>query len=1215
MNEGVNFFDRTTLNRGKNEITQGGETCDIRFSTSTSPFKEQKLGAPAISFFAERIIHFSNFNAIVDTLGDFYYIYDGASAENPGLDWGALIGDAVASPEDTPGSLKLDVLFFKNQTLGSLREKAAGFEDALHYMFGNAKVSEVEPKPSGKSPIPVDTRTPQEKELDEIYYSPVEVFIRDVTAEAIRSWGAVDDKTKRNIEIAVRRAVREGLERGNERANAINNINMACDDVLAVFQGLTRENYNEKMAQYIEMVTSKPELKNFLVDNLTEMPSQPIPAEYLRKQLLEYNSRPENAGKITGDLMTMGPEKLQETYTRVTLIDYFAIPGNETKKPSNFDSLTQEQLEQLAEANNVPLIINSSLKFNSIEYVCSQSAMYGEHLELAELEKNKAIISSAEQEQSLSYWSSKYGARFSTESPERDNAPRTIRSVVASRLSELETQLASEKHKLKAHRLAKEIQQVKADLDIIDGKPDAQVTSIRIINGQQIVIRPPQVSVNIMNSNDDNIRRWDAYTSRLTEIAPKNDALLLLSCCSILYDLNLNKLGGEIITANEILEKIGYDSAAGGIKYGGEEQKQALSILNNLFFLNEEQRVNFHDGGQIHQTTQRFQNLVYHIYDKYEMPVINSDGKKVYPHGKLPMDKLFEEIKELGQNPDSPFFGRSKELLEQLTTALGVAKEGYAINNFNPVKACFAQMDPKLKDLGYRKMIMDYYKKEGLLPAKAVTVFKIQYKLDQEYKPSPVINQPPTVDPPPENETGIELLDYCEEVGHALAKEHKYTAATKSKVNRTSEEQSASEAAEHKLLENLQRVYKRCEQHPQMFLYLTNAVISGKNIVDAEGNLVAETSVNKNGGVQIKVLNEKGEFVTFRFTADQRLMFSKFAPINGPMVMGEDGKPDFLDNGLKKYFDEIQAYNASARSVMAILKENPDISEDDLKARCGISRAELKTWCSSLKFGGDYTKGIASSIFPKGMNHGVKLAFSLLTPATFVPERDASGKIVGGRFAAQIYGVQCMNMQHYARLLSRVGAQVEKDMKAIMGSENFKMFGSLMHLRVVENQFIFAPAYKVGPKGGLEVRDNMDVNSDKVHAVPHKMEIDKIKEENPLAKIYIVEGGKPIDLTIAEYTTKFGNEPVIQLESGVFIPASQVDQFVDVLAAEAKGKKRTIGVQEAGGGGKINGLAERMDIVKGLELNDPALVNGDVPAPDVLVDPSIDGVVPETPVA
>ena len=374
------------------------------------------------------------------------------------------------------------------------------------------------------------------------------------------------------------------------------------------------------------------------------------------------------------------------------------------------------------------------------------------------------------------------------------------------------------------------------------------------------------------------------------------------------------------------------------------------------------------------------------------------------------------------------------------------------------------------------------------------------------------------------------------------------------------------------------------------------------NVYDKDGNLIGR-------------INEKGEFVTFRFTADQRLMFSKFAPINGPMAMGKDGQPYFLENGLKNYFDEIQAYNASARSVMAILKENPDISEDDLKARCGISRAELKTWFSSLKFGADYEKGIASSIFPKGMNHGVKLAFSLLTPATFVPERDGSGKIVGGRFAAQIYGVKCASMQHYARVLARVGAQVEKDMKAIMSSENFQMFGSLMHLRVVENQFIFAPAYKVGPKGGLEVRDNMDVKSDKVHAVPHKMEIDKVLEENPMAKIYVVEGGKPKELSGAEYSAMYSKEPVIQLESGVFIPASQVDQFVDVLAAEAKGKKRTIGVQEAGGGGKINGLAEPVEIKEGLQLDDPALVNGDVPAPDVLVDPSIDGVVPETPVA
>jgi hypothetical protein len=336
-------------------------------------------------------------------------------------------------------------------------------------------------------------------------------------------------------------------------------------------------------------------------------------------------------------------------------------------------------------------------------------------------------------------------------------------------------------------------------------------------------------------------------------------------------------------------------------------------------------------------------------------------------------------------------------------------------------------------------------------------------------------------------------------------------------------------------------------------------------------------------------------------------MFAKFAPISGPTALGKDGTPYVLENGLRKYFDEIQAYNSSARAVSALIKENPQITEEELKARCGINRGELKTWCSSLKFGADYEKGIASSIFPKGMDHGVKLAFSLLTPASFVPKFDKNGKVIGGHFSATIYGVQCKNMQHYARVLARVGAQLESDMAAITGTQNFQLFGSLMQLRVVENKFVYAPAYKVGPRGGLEVRDNMDVKSDKVHAVPHKMEMTQVLEENPNAKVFIVENGKPKELTGVQMTALA--EPVIQLDSGVYIPASQVDQFVDVLAREAleKKKNRVIGVQNSEGA--VAGLAEPVDIAEGLKLNDTALETTDVPGPEPL-----DGI-PEVPIA
>ena len=102
-------------------------------------------------------------------------------------------------------------------------------------------------------------------------------------------------------------------------------------------------------------------------------------------------------------------------------------------------------------------------------------------------------------------------------------------------------------------------------------------------------------------------------------------------------------------TANDVLERLGYDKVAGGIKFDAEQQKQVLSILNNLFYLNEEQRVNLADGGTLQQTIQRFQHFVYQMYDKYADPIGKdpSTGKPIYPPGKLPREELKEQMRAL----------------------------------------------------------------------------------------------------------------------------------------------------------------------------------------------------------------------------------------------------------------------------------------------------------------------------------------------------------------------------------------------------------------------------------------------------------------------------------------------------------------------------------------------------------------------------------------
>ena len=170
-------------------------------------------------------------------------------------------------------------------------------------------------------------------------------------------------------------------------------------------------------------------------------------------------------------------------------------------------------------------------------------------------------------------------------------------------------------------------------------------------------------------------------------------------------------------------------------------------------------------------------------------------------------------------------------------------------------------------------------------------------------------------------------------------------------------------------------------------------------------------------------------------------------------------------------------------------------------------------------------------------------------------------------------------------------------------------FGSLMHLTIIDNQFVYAPAYEIGPRGGITVRNNMDVTSDNRHAVPEKI---KANELEPTDKVWIVTGdGKIEQITGDAYNrTPPVTGPLIRLPSGEYLPALQYNQVMDALAMEAGkgGKKRTIGVQ--GADGVTRGLAAPVDIRDCLELNDPKLATEDVPAPASLENPDIDGLVP-----
>lgn len=1187
LNEGVKFFDRTTLNRGKNEISQGGETCEIRFTTG--PNGEQVLGEAAIQFFAKRIIDYSNYNSIVDTLGDFYQVYNTAAAADPNIDFGAVIGDAVMNPGDTPGSLKLDVLYFKNQTMASLRERGAGFEDALHYLFGNTSVSETEPKPSGKRPD--EPRTDTERDMDELYYSPIEVFIRDLTKATIASWGSDDARVKASIEVAVRRAVRDGLERGNERANAINNINIACDNIIGlqggIFIGLTRENYQEKMNRYIDAVKSRPEHIAYYTKHFEPFPSQPVPTNFLRSYLNDYFSKPENA----------------------------------SKRPPNLDTMTSDQLQSWVTSNSIelPAEIMPRPEFMSLDHACTQSTMFGKHLSLAssEITELQSTIRNAQaeitkQNNYWSYWTTKYsGETFNVGGIELSSRPvlkteliagsdDAVRNCIKNRQAAIARAIESGKYKGSALRaLITERDALKYDMNIINGKVSGVPTRF-IGKGKYPTRRPSEIFKTISEQNtiiadcQRDITAWNEYRTKLGAIAPQNDAMLIMACCSVLYDLNLNKMGGEIITANQVLDMLGEDAAAKGVKFDPEYQKQALSILNNLFYLNEEQRINDPDSGTLYQTTQTVRNFVYNIYDKYAPPILDPEtkkpmldehGNKMYPPGKLPLDDLQEHMTALGLDQNSPFFGRGKEMMEQMTMALASVKEAHAINNFNPVKASFAKMDPKLKDLSYRKMVMDYYKKEGLLPAKAVKIKQITYVLGKEYVPQEIIDRPPTVDPPPPPEENHDKLDYCREIAEML--HHKRSHLTGARTQ-SGEKIFGDDVTEDQYYAGQRMAYASAESW-------------FKNLIGKNDEFVRVQALLKDGLAKGKTIEQIMAEVKGENAKDPVLRHLKSLkdPQTLRFVVGlcPDLIGDLDKTSLGRYYSQIQIYNSE---IDKLIKGEPT----------SIPLSQLMLLHDSLKVGADYKAGRSNTIFPALMNHGIKLVFSQLN------ESQISGGVGTGdtRHAVFTYKVPDPNnpgaykevpVGEYLARYRVLAMEKAKELEALTSTKTYAKFKDFLTIRVDKGEItITNDLVHGGSRRGVRVNpfDKPEAQKESIGS-----KIVSPTSLKPGQTVYVLDPKQGLIEVPSDQYQGMANAPVdlVQVAEGKFVSISHIGAINDLAISsmiELKKRREAEAAAEAGGGGPKSGLAEPVEIKPQHQ--------GELPEHDPVVDEDI----PETPI-
>ena len=955
LNNGLRFFDRTTIGTDGKTISQGGRTYDI-------DIKDGHLNENTIAFFAESFSAYCNYTAIVDTMQGFYTIYGNVLNNEPGLDLGALVGDAVLNPGDTPGSLRLDVLYFKNQSMGSLRQRAAGFEDALHYMFGY-----------------YDRKSPASRNNQE-----VNNFIEDVCAKVLANYTSETPDKQAQIRAAIVRGIQTGLERGSERANAISNIEIACNRVNGSFVGVNHENYHEKMAAYIERVTK----------------------------------------------------------------DHDAIVGGS-----------------------------------------GVYALYSECMGVSgRTTKNNAIVSKANS--ALSFWTTKYpelgGGRITT---------HQVRTVVTARRQAIFEQLEENEKRVQRNKqvahgerekvlsgsevraLERELGKYNFELRVLGERtfPFDNDGQVFVHNGVKYpAIAPDQCNRQIEVCERDNLS--------ISDITPYNDAMAILACCSMLYSLNLDVMGGEIVNANGVLNQIGFNRD--DLKNGPEQQLQALSILNNLHYLNLEAYANDPNHGMLFEKITELRNMVYNLDQRYATP--GRDGK--LPAGKLNRNELISNMMKICSDPQNgPLFGRGAELLEQYGVALREVNENMAAASYNATANMFSTMDPKLKNLSYRNAIFSFYEKQKLIPAKEIKIGEIKFILGKEYEPHTVIE-----DPGPEERPIPPPLDYCREMNEALLRKRAYVDGSENEATQSGNGTAAAfNDSMAKKITAVRRALTKYYDKPEEYF---------KKMQEIHTKLETGGKINS-----------------------RDMLLLMFAP-------GQFFDADAPETGLDQYFQQIAHYQAERARYIA--GEEGALSYD-----------ELMNLHDSLAVGAAYSKGQTKSIFPDSMNRGIKFAFTCMLDSQFTV--DSKGDL---KFSYKMNGSKYKNPVEYFRSFMTLAQKSNRALEQIMDSQVHQQFGGMFTMTVVDGKITLEPGIylKPGGRGAAAITNTFDRKSHTQNEKRFKSnnipETDKVWVADPTA-----EGGVR-QVTAAEYNDKFSNQGanLVQIQPGVYVPTQSFQEIYDL---------------------------------------------------------------------
>lgn len=319
--------------------------------------------------------------------------------------------------------------------------------------------------------------------------------------------------------------------------------------------------------------------------------------------------------------------------------------------------------------------------------------------------------------------------------------------------------------KAQVDNLKHDLDQIISEESILFPKGVALDRPIEIeYNGKKIKV------MNAVKAQEVIDTKFNVEISKTKNAITTNDAYLLSAYSSILYAMDFDHIGGEIVSAIKKLEDIGYNKS--DLEFNSEQIKQALSISNNIHGLISEDSLNLDvlnpetDKAQtLNRINNEIKQNIYDIYSKY-VDSTNAETKENMP-AKFDSKLLMKQISVLCSDEDvsdNPFLAREKEIVEQITIALNDTKELMSIENFNNFMYSMKNFNPKLKNVQYRSKMQSYYEKNKLIPVLYIELDKVQYNLEKEYTPSNTF-QPKT------NTSSKETINFCGQMGKAIQRE------------------------------------------------------------------------------------------------------------------------------------------------------------------------------------------------------------------------------------------------------------------------------------------------------------------------------------------------------------------------------------------------------------------------------------------------------------